>query len=296
MHYQDLQTEQLNPNTQGIDSCTTEEMLFMINREDASVAEAVRKAIPEIALAVDAAHKALKQGGHLFYFGAGTSGRLGVLDASECVPTYGVKPDLVQGYIAGGDKALRVPVEGCEDSADAGEQIIIDCNVGKNDIVVGISASGTATYVRAALLKAKERGAVTVAVVNNRCTPLGDVADICIEAVTGPEVISGSTRMKAGTAQKLILNMISTGTMIKLGRVYKNWMVDLQATNIKLEARAKRIFCDVTGKNEAEATEYLKASGMDTKLAIFMSLSGLDKEEAKKRLEASSGFLKEALK
>lgn len=294
--YKNLETEKVNPRTTEIDSCSTEEMLYLINREDSKVAGAVQKAIPEIAMAVDAAHKAIKQGGHLIYVGAGTSGRLGILDASECVPTYGVEPDLVQGYIAGGDRALRTPVEGCEDSKEQGEQLIVDNHITDKDVVVGISASGTASFVRAALQKAKEIGAVTVAITNNHGSPLKEAADICIEAVTGAEAVSGSTRMKAGTAQKLVLNMLSTGTMIKLGRVYKNWMVDLQATNIKLKERAKRIFCDITGRSSEEAEKYLEASGMDTKLAIMMCLSGLDKETAQQRLANCDGFLREALK
>lgn len=293
--YKNLETEKVNPRTTEIDSCSTQEMLYLINQEDSKVAEAVEKAIPEIAMAVDAAHKAIKQGGHLIYVGAGTSGRLGILDASECVPTYGVEPDLVQGYIAGGDRALRTPVEGCEDSKEQGEQLIVDNHITDKDVVVGISASGTASFVRAALQKAKEIGAVTVAITNNHSSPLKEAADICIEAVTGAEAVSGSTRMKAGTAQKLVLNMLSTGTMIKLGRVYKNWMVDLQATNIKLKERAKRIFCDITGRSSEEAERYLEASGMDTKLAIMMCLSGLDKETAQQRLTACDGFLREAL-
>lgn len=291
----EIDTEKMNPNTKEIDSCTTEEMLFLINQEDAKVPKVVHKAIPQIALAVDAAHRSIKQGGHLIYLGAGTSGRLGVLDASECVPTYGVKPDLVRGYIAGGDKALRIPVEGCEDSSEQGEQLIIDAEVTDKDVVIGISASGTAAFVISALTKAKEIGATTVAIVNNYNTPLKDQVDICIEAVTGAEAIGGSTRMKAGTSQKLILNMISTCTMIKLGRVYKNWMVDLKASNKKLHSRAKRIFCDVTGENEMEAELYLKAADYDTKLAILMCISKQDKESAEQYLESSDGFLRDAL-
>lgn len=293
--YKNLETEKVNPRTTEIDSCSTEEMLYLINQEDSMVAGAVQKAIPEIAMAVEAAYQAIRQGGHMIYVGAGTSGRLGILDASECVPTYGVEPDLIQGYIAGGDKALRTPVEGCEDSKEQGEQLIVNNHITSKDVVVGISASGTASFVRAALQKAKEIGAVTVAITNNHGSPLKEVADICIEAVTGAEAVSGSTRMKAGTAQKLVLNMLSTGTMIKLGRVYKNWMVDLQATNIKLKERAKRIFCDITGRSSEEAERYLEASGMDTKLAIMMCLSGLDKETAQQRLTACDGFLREAL-
>lgn len=293
--YKNLETEKVNPRTTEIDSCSTEEMLYLINQEDSTVAGAVQKAIPEIAMAVEAAYQAIKQGGHMIYVGAGTSGRLGILDASECVPTYGVDPDLIQGYIAGGDKALRTPVEGCEDSKEQGEQLIADNHITSKDVVVGISASGTASFVRAALQKSKELGAITVAITNNYGSPLKEVADICIEAVTGAEAVSGSTRMKAGTAQKLVLNMLSTGTMIKLGRVYKNWMVDLQATNIKLKERAKRIFCDITGRSSQEAERYLEASGMDTKLAVMMCLSGLNKETAEKRLNSCNGFLREAL-
>lgn len=294
-YYKNLETEKVNPRTREIDLCDTVEMLHLINREDARVAEAVKAAIPQIAKAVDAAHNALKQGGHMIYLGAGTSGRLGVLDASECVPTYGVEPDLVQGFIAGGDKALRTAVEGCEDSRQLGEALIVEKGITGGDVVVGISASGTAPFVDAALAKAREIGAVTVAIVNNPDSGLKKSADICIEALTGPEVVSGSTRMKAGTAQKMILNMLSTGVMIKMGRVYKNWMVDLKASNIKLEDRARRIFCDVTGKGVQEAEQYLKAAGMDTKLAIMMCLSGLGKDEAQERLRSCNGFLKQAL-
>lgn len=294
--YKSLGTEKVNPRTMEIDSCSTEEMLRLINQEDATVAQAVERAIPEIAKAVDAAHAALKRGGHLIYVGAGTSGRLGILDASECVPTYGVSAELVQGFIAGGDRALRTSVEGCEDSKEQGEQLIIDSKVTDKDVVVGISASGTAQFVRAALNKAKEIGAVTVAITNNQESPLSEMVDICIEVVTGPEAVSGSTRMKAGTAQKMVLNMISTGTMIKLGRVYKNWMVDLQASNIKLKERAIRIFCEITGRNRQEAEQYLEAADMNTKLAVMMCFSGLDKQTAEKRLESCNGFLKDALK
>ena len=293
--YMNLETEKTNPSTRDVDSCSTMEMLHLINQEDAKVAEAVKKAIPQIARGVDAAYEAVMQDGHMIYVGAGTSGRLGVLDASDCVPTYGVEPDLIQGFIAGGDKALRTAVEGCEDDRKLGEEMIIEKGITWKDIVVGISASGTAPFVDAALAKAGEIGAVTVAIVNNPDSGLKKRADICIEAVTGPEVVSGSTRMKAGTAQKMILNMLSTGVMIKMGRVYKNWMVDLKASNIKLEDRARRIFCDVTGRDSQEARQFLEAAGMDTKLAIMMCLSGLDKERAEEQLRDCNGFLKQAL-
>lgn len=293
--YKNLDTEKINSETSMIDRCNTSEILHLINQEDAKVSEAVREAIPQIAQAVDVAYEVLKKGGHIIYLGAGTSGRLGVLDASECVPTYGVEPDLVQGYIAGGDKALRTAIEGCEDDRNLGEELIENCNITGKDIVVGISASGSASFVIAALERAKQKGAVTVAIVNNKNSIMSKVADIGIEVITGPEVISGSTRMKAGTAQKMVLNMLSTAVMIKSGKVYKNMMVDLKATNRKLEDRAKRIFMDATGENQEIAEKYLKASEMDTKLAIMMCLSKLEKQEAQEALDSCDGFLREAL-
>lgn len=293
--YKNLETEKINSETSMIDLCNTLEILQLINQEDAKVAEAVQGAIPQITKAVDVAYAVLKQGGHMIYLGAGTSGRLGVLDASECVPTYGVEPELVQGYIAGGDKALRTAIEGCEDDRNLGEELIDKCKVTEKDVVVGISASGSASFVVAALEKAKKAGAITVAIVNNQDSIVKNVADISIEVITGPEVISGSTRMKAGTAQKMVLNMLSTAVMIKLGKVYKNMMVDLKATNKKLEDRAKRIFMDVTGKDQEIAEKYLKASQMDTKLAIMMCLSKLEKQEAQEALESCEGSLRKAL-
>ena len=294
-YYAYLETEKVNQETTHIDQCSTREILQLINREDASVAKAVNRALPQIAAAGDTAYLALKRGGHLLYIGAGTSGRLGVLDASECVPTFGVEPDLVQGCIAGGDRALRTAIEGCEDDAALGKMQIAGCGVTAKDVVVGISASGSAPFVIGALSEARKRGAATVAVVNNVYSRMKEVSDICIEAVTGPEVISGSTRMKAGTAQKMILNMLSTAVMIKLGKVYGNMMVDLKASNKKLEDRAERIFCSVTGRSMEEAQRYLEASGKDTKLAIMMCLSGLGREEAKDALDGCGGFLRNAL-
>lgn len=293
--YSGMETEKLNPLTQNIDLCNVQEIVSMINREDAKVADAVKEAIPQISEAVERIYKALKNGGHLLYMGAGTSGRLGVLDASECMPTFGVEKDLVQGCIAGGDVALRFPIEGCEDDAELGKKQIEIFEIGERDVVVGISASGRAPFVIGAMERAREAGAQTIAVVNNPESEIKGYVDVCIEAVTGPEVISGSTRMKAGTAQKMILNMLSTATMIKLGKVYGNLMVDLKASNKKLEDRAERIFCKVTGKSREVANRYLKDSGMNSKVAILMCLSNLSRKEAEDVLEQSDGFLRVAL-
>lgn len=294
-YLQRLATENANPNSADIDLCSTEEMLRIINREDRQVPLAVEKAIPQITVAVDEIVARLKKGGHLFYFGAGTSGRLGVLDASECPPTYGVDPDLVQGYIAGGDSALRVPSEGCEDDGEQGRREADEHGVGPQDVVVGITASGRAPYVVGVVDRARERGAYTVGVVTNADSILARHVDVCIAAEVGSEVVTGSTRMKSGTAQKLILNMLSTASMIRLGKVYSNQMVDLRATNEKLRERAVRIFCTVTGADEEAAREYLERSGSDTKLAILMYRSGLDREKAEELIGKHDGFLRGAL-
>lgn len=293
--YSGMETEKMNPLTQNIDLCSVQEIVSMINQEDAKIADAVKSALPQISEAVEMIYRALKGGGHLLYMGAGTSGRLGVLDASECVPTFGVSSDLVQGCIAGGDVALRFPIEGCEDDEELGKKQIEIYEIGEKDVVVGISASGSAAFVIGAMEKAREVGAHTIAVVNNPESKIKKHVDICIEAVTGPEVISGSTRMKAGTAQKMILNMLSTASMIKLGKVYGNLMVDLKASNKKLEDRAARIFCRATGESRETAEKYLKASGMSSKVAILMFLSDLNRKEAEDMLEQSDGFLRVAL-
>lgn len=295
-YFAGLETEWSNENTRHIDECSTINILQLINREDATVADKVKKALPQIAVAVDKICARMKEGGHLIYVGAGTSGRLGILDAAECIPTYGVDPDLVQGHIAGGDRALRYPIEGCEDDENLGKQTIADCCVNAKDVVVGISASGSARFVLGALQEAGDRGACTIAIVNNSNSKACEKAEISIEVLTGPEVVSGSTRMKAGTAQKMVLNMISTATMIKRGKVYGNLMVDVKATNEKLKARAKRTFHIATGMGEAEAEKYLKLAGMDTKLAIMMGLSGYSREKALQKLAECDGFLGKALK
>ena len=294
-YLQHLTTENPNPNSANIDLCSTEEILRIINREDQQVPLAVERAIPEITVAVDEIVARLKKGGHLFYFGAGTSGRLGVLDASECPPTYGVNPELVQGYIAGGDSALRIPSEGCEDDEEQGRREADEHQIGAEDVVVGITASGRAPYVVGVADRAKELGAYTVGVVTNANSILSKHVDVCIAAQVGNEVVTGSTRMKSGTAQKLILNMLSTAAMIKLGKVYSNQMVDLRATNEKLRERAVRIFCTVTEADEETAHKYLDLSGKDTKLAILMYCTGLNKDEASALIEKNDGFLRGAL-
>jgi len=290
-----LTTEGVNPNTSAIDECDTEGILTLINNEDKLVAPAVEKEIPQIAKAVDAVYEGIKNGGHLYYVGAGTSGRLGVLDASECPPTYGVDSTLVQGFIAGGDIALRNAVEGCEDNFDAGMELMEEHSIGTNDVVVGITASGSAAFVRGALKKAKELGAVTVGVCNNKETDFDLWCDICIKAAVGPEVISGSTRMKSGTAQKLILNMITTATMVKLGKVYGNRMVDMKASNNKLYDRSIRMLCDITGVDKDTAKNYLEKSDMSVKLAAMAILSGKEIDECITLLEENDGYLKRAL-
>lgn len=291
-----LITEKPNANTANIDQCNTEEILEKINDEDAKVAPAVRKEIPQIARVVDEITRRMQQGGKLFYFGAGTSGRLGVLDASECPPTYGVSPDLVQGYIAGGDRALRFSAEGCEDDPTMGEKEISDHGVRSIDSVIGITASGRAPYVIGAMDAANRVGAFTAGITTNENSILSKHVQICITPVVGSEVVAGSTRMKSGTAQKLVLNMISTTVMIRLGKVYGNLMVDVRATNDKLVDRAKRIFITVTGADDGAAETYLRRSGMDTKLAITMYLTGLDRDRAKNLLDQNRGFLRGALK
>ncbi|GKU77618.1 N-acetylmuramic acid 6-phosphate etherase [Paenibacillus sp. L3-i20] len=291
-----LTTEGINSETSIIDELTTEQMLTLINGEDALVPAAVAAETPNIARAVEALHRVLSNGGRMFYIGAGTSGRLGVLDASECPPTFGTDPALIQGHIAGGDIALRVAVEGCEDDGEEGKLLIDRIGVTNKDAVIGISASGSAAFVIEGLRRAGEIGAVTICVVNNKGTNLEEVSNICIAPVVGPEVISGSTRMKAGTAQKLVLNMLTTGTMVKLGKTYNNLMVDMKASNKKLYVRALRMVRITTGVDHQEAETALQKASLDCKLAIMMIKSGLEADEAKKALAESGGSLKKAIR
>lgn len=290
-----LTTESRNQNTLDIDQVSTLEMVKKINDEDKKVAIAVEKELPQIAKAIDSIVGRMKKGGRLIYIGAGTSGRLGILDASECPPTYGVSEELVQGIIAGGQEAIFRAKEGAEDSKELAIIDLKDKNINENDTIVGLAASGRTPYVIGGLEYANEIGALTVSVTCNKDSGVAKVSQISIAPVVGPEAVTGSTRLKSGTAQKLVLNMLSTGVMIKMGKVYGNLMVDVKATNEKLVERSKKIVCEATGVSIQESEEVLKETDFDVKLAIFMILSNLEKEVAKERLENSNGYIKEAL-
>ena len=290
-----LITEQRNPNSMQLDSLSAQELVALINREDQQVALAVEKCLPQIALAVEKIVAAFECGGRLVYVGAGTSGRLGVLDASECPPTYGVKPEMVVGLIAGGDHALRHPIEGAEDNVQQGQADLEEIDFSARDVLVGVAASGRTPYVLGALNYAKQLGATTVSIASNPNSKMAEVADIAIETVVGPEVLTGSSRMKSGTAQKLVLNMLTTASMVLIGKCYQNLMVDVQASNEKLKARALKIVMEATEcDNEAAANVLTKANGQ-VKLAILMQLSGLDALEAQSLLDKSNGKLRQAL-
>lgn len=285
-------TEAANPNTEGLDTLPTEALLGRINDEDRTVAEAVRLQIPSIARAVDTVAAGLRAGGRLIYVGAGTSGRLGVLDAAECLPTFGVPPEMVLGVIAGGEAALTRAIEGAEDNSDAGRGAMDALGVGPGDTVIGISASGGAPFVRAAVRRAGESGASTVGISNSPGAPLSADVDIPIEVVTGPEVIQGSTRLKAGTAQKMVCNMISTAAMVRIGKTWGNRMVDVQSTNKKLVQRAKRLVSELAGVDDPVAVETLLwEAGGSVKRAIVMARRGVDAEQADALLEEAQGFL-----
>ncbi|HTP33092.1 MAG TPA: N-acetylmuramic acid 6-phosphate etherase [Candidatus Acidoferrales bacterium] len=290
-----LLTEQPNPASASIDALPTEEALRIINTEDQKVALAVAKEIPAIARAVDAAVAALERGGRLFYIGAGTSGRLGVLDASEIPPTYSAPPEMVQGIIAGGERALTRASETSEDDPSAGARDLVARGFTARDVLVGIAASGRTPYVLGAVAEARRLGAVTIGIC---CTPdaeLSRAVDIPIAPLVGPEILAGSTRMKAGTAQKLVLNMLSTETFIRLGYVYGNLMVNVQPTNHKLVDRARRIIVDASGVTPERAAELLAASGNRVRTAIVMGKAGISREEAERRLEAAGGRVARAL-
>lgn len=290
-----LTTENRNINTMDIDKVSTIEMLEKINNEDKNVPLAVEKEIPQIAKLVEGAVERMRKGGRIIYIGAGTSGRLGVLDASECPPTYGVAPDLVQGVMAGGEEAMFRAREGAEDSEELAIEDLKDRNLNENDIVVGIAASGRTPYVIGGLRFARENGALTASISCNKNSPISKEAEIEIAPVVGAEVVTGSTRMKSGTAQKLVLNMISTGVMIKLGKVYENLMVDVKATNEKLVERSKKIVMEATGASREDAESKLNETNFDVKLSIFMILSGLNKNEANKILKKNNGYIAKAL-
>lgn len=290
-----LLTEQPNPASDRIDILSTEEALRIINAEDQKVALAVEKEIPAIARAVEAAVAALERGGRLFYIGAGTSGRLGVLDASEIPPTYSASPEMVQGIIAGGERALTRASETSEDDPDAGVRDLHARGFTAKDVLVGLAASGRTPYVLGAVKEARRMGAVTVGICSTPDGELSLAVDIPIAPLVGPEILAGSTRMKAGTAQKLVLNMLSTETFIRLGYVYGNLMVNVQPTNHKLIERARRIIAQAAGVESDRAAELLAASGNRVRTAIVMGKSGVSCEEADRRLEAAGGRVARAI-
>ena len=291
-----LITEQRNPNSMHVDSLSALEIVQLMNEEDKQVPLAIEKCLPQIAQAVECIVAAFQQGGRLVYIGAGTSGRLGVLDASECPPTFGVSPEMVKGIIAGGERALRHPIEGAEDSK---AQAVVDLQTiqfSSKDVLVGIAASGRTPYVIGALEYAKSLGSVTVSIASNPNSAMANIVDIAIDTVVGPEVLTGSSRLKSGTAQKLVLNMLTTASMILMGKCYQNLMVDVQASNEKLKARAIRIVMQATDCDKAIAEETLKQADQNAKLAIMMILSGLDRAQAEALLEKHQGKLQLALK
>ena len=290
-----LVSEGRNSRTMEIDLQPTGEILRAINDEDKLVPAAVERVIPEISAAVDRIVEAFGQGGRLIYLGAGTSGRLGVLDAAECPPTFGVPPGMVVGLIAGGADALVKATEGAEDNAQDGVAALQDIGLARNDVVVGIAVSGRTPYVIGGLIYAREIGATTVALSCNPASTIAEIADISIAPVVGPEVLTGSTRMKSGTAQKLVLNMLSTASMIRVGKIYQNLMVDLNPSNEKLVARAARIVMQATGCGQEQAERALERADNDVKLAILMTATGLAVTEAKAALHAAGGFLRKAI-
>jgi N-acetylmuramic acid 6-phosphate etherase len=291
-----LSTEQRNPKSMDIDAQSTAGILKIINDEDKTVALAVEKELPYIEQAVEIIVKALKSGGRLLYFGAGTSGRLGVVDASECPPTFGTPPGMIDGYIAGGREAMFRAQEGAEDKEENGIKDILAAKVTEKDVVCGIAASRRTPYVIGAVKKAKNLGAATLYIT---CNPRSEFnikeVDVAMCPDVGPEVIMGSTRMKSGTAQKLVLNMLTTTSMIRLGKVYENMMIDLQMTNKKLVERSKRIVMTITGISYEEAAVYLEKAGGHVKTALVMIRAGVTAEEAKERLARTEGFVRKAI-
>ena len=291
-----LITEQRNPNSMHVDSLSALEIVQLMNKEDKQVPLAIEKCLPQIAQAVECIVAAFQQGGRLVYIGAGTSGRLGVLDASECPPTFGVSPEMVKGIIAGGERALRHPIEGAEDSKTHAVVDLQTIQFSSKDVLVGIAASGRTPYVIGALEYAKSLGSVTVSIASNPNSAMANIVDIAIDTVVGPEVLTGSSRLKSGTAQKLVLNMLTTASMILMGKCYQNLMVDVQASNEKLKARSIRIVMQATDCDKALAEETLKQADQNAKLAIMMILSGLDRAQAEALLEKHHGKLQLALK
>ncbi|NOH98929.1 N-acetylmuramic acid 6-phosphate etherase [Vibrio sp. 99-70-13A1] len=290
-----LVSEGRNPDTMDIDLLSSHEIIERINQQDKQVPLAVEKVLPEIAQAVDKITEAFRKGARLIYMGAGTSGRLGVLDASECPPTFGVSDQMVIGLIAGGPEAILKAKEGAEDSPELGENDLKDINFTKDDVLVGIAASGRTPYVIGGLEYANDIGATSIALSCNPDSPIADIAKIAISPVVGPEALTGSTRLKSGTAQKLVLNMLTTASMIRIGKSYQNLMVDVKATNEKLVARAARIVMQATDCEKHQAVSTLRETNYEVKLAILMILTDLDIETAKLQLSKQQGFLRKAV-
>lgn len=290
-----MMTETRNPDTMTLDQMSALELVTVMNREDHKVPEAIALALPQIASTVEVVEQAFRKGGRLFYLGAGTSGRLGVLDASECPPTFGVDPGMVVGLIAGGDRALRFPIEGAEDDRSLGKQDLMDHNLVPSDVVIGIAASGRTPYVLGALDYAHSIGCKTAAIACNLHSAIGQAADIAIEVSVGPEVLTGSTRLKAGSAQKMILNMITTGAMVRTGKAYQNLMVDVVQSNEKLRTRAENIVMAATDVSRDQARRTIDEANGKVKLAITMILTGKDAASAQALLDQSGGAVHNAL-
>lgn len=290
-----LDTEKRNPKTMKLDRMSALEIATVMNEEDTNVVAAIKDVLPQIAEAVELATKCLLSGGRIIYIGAGTSGRLGALDAAECPPTFGVPCETVIGLIAGGDTAFKKAVEGAEDSTSLCEKDLKDIGLCSKDIVIGLAASGRTPYVLYGLKYANSVGCKTVAIACSKDSAIGKEASVAIEPITGPEVLTGSTRLKAGTAQKMILNMISTGSMVRTGKVYQNLMVDVQPTNEKLQERALRIVMEATGCDREKAKEALTDANGEVKAAIVMTLLGLGYEDARKRLDENGGFVRKVM-
>ncbi|EOI01966.1 N-acetylmuramic acid 6-phosphate etherase 2 [Enterococcus moraviensis ATCC BAA-383] len=295
MNLEKLTTERRNQDTMNLDELTVKEALEKMNQEDQKVAVAVKEALPQIEAVTKSIINAFNAGGRLIYMGAGTSGRLGVLDAAECVPTFGVEPEMVQGLIAGGQKAMTIAVEGAEDSQEFGKQDLVGLNLTDKDIVIGIAASGRTPYVIGGLVYADSIGAATASISCNKEAEISRYAQMPIEVDAGPEFLTGSTRLKSGTAQKLILNMLSTISMIGIGKVYNNLMVDVKPTNEKLVERSKRIIMEATNCDYSTASNYFIKADQNVKLAIVMLLTNTSKEEATEKLVQGNNFIKNTI-
>jgi N-acetylmuramic acid 6-phosphate etherase len=295
MELSNLITEQRNLNSMNMDEMSTMEMLTMMNEEDKKVALAVEKVLPQVEVAIDAIHQAFQNGGRLFYVGAGTSGRVGVIDASECPPTFMTPPDMVQTVMAGGNGAFFQAVEGSEDNEAQGEADIKEKGLTEKDVVIGITASGRTPYPIGALKYARELGAYTISLSCNKDSMISSFAECPLEVIVGPEILTGSTRMKAATAHKMILNMITTATMVKLGKVYENLMVDVHASNYKLKERAKRNIIEITKVSYEKAEEVLMQTNHEVKPAIVMIEADVSVDEAKKAIDENNGYVRKAI-